>query len=262
MKPESEELLHFLLWSVEFLVRPTRRSLEESFESWAWRNHLGYRLGELERRKLISRTPGPNLDRIVRLTEAGEAQALGGRIPEHEWKRSWDGRWRLVLFDVPIAQDRLRQRFRRTLRRQNFGCLQGSVWISPDPADQMEAHLRDARAEAKALIIIEGRPAAGETDEQIVASAWDFVGIQQRYEDYLRFLDGGVPTRRDLPRWTREEIAHWRSAAQADPLLPYALLPKGYLGMQAWQRRKEIFSQLAVALVPEFANPVVNNPAP
>jgi len=33
------------------------------------------------------------------------------------------------------------------------------------------------------------RPAAGETDEEIVAGAWDFALTNRRYEKYLAILD-------------------------------------------------------------------------
>jgi hypothetical protein len=58
---------------------------------------------------------------------------LGGRDPEAQWARPWDGQWRLVLFDVPTGQNAQRERLRRYLRDKGFGYLQNSVWISPDP---------------------------------------------------------------------------------------------------------------------------------
>ena len=45
MKPQTEELLYYLLWSADTLMRPTWRRLEEPFEAWAWRNGLIRRLG-------------------------------------------------------------------------------------------------------------------------------------------------------------------------------------------------------------------------
>jgi DNA-binding transcriptional regulator PaaX len=72
-------------------------------------------------------------DRIYRLTEQGRLHALGGRDPAAQWSRHWDGRWRLVLFDVPMEQHIHRGRLRRYLHAKGFGCLQGSVWITPDP---------------------------------------------------------------------------------------------------------------------------------
>src|SRR6266513_1066496 len=44
-------------------------------------------------------------DRLYRLTAQGRLHALGGRDPQEQWARPWDGRWRLVLFDVPTGQN-------------------------------------------------------------------------------------------------------------------------------------------------------------
>src|SRR5215510_6660165 len=119
MKPKTEELLYFLLWSCELLMRPTFRNLTDSFEGWAYRNGFLQQLAALERLQLLESLPTNNsvgsADRILRLTEAGRLHALGGRDPESRWGRMWDGRWWLVLFDVPLGQETERNRFRREL---------------------------------------------------------------------------------------------------------------------------------------------------
>ena len=57
------------------------------------------------------------------------------------WKRSyqrsakddtrWDGKWRLISFDVPISDDKKRKILRDSLRELNFYQLHKSVWIAP-----------------------------------------------------------------------------------------------------------------------------------
>src|SRR5207249_9957063 len=61
---------------------------------------------------------------VYRLTWQGRLHALGGRDPQARWSREWDGRWRLILFDVPTAQNSHRTRLRRYLRDKCFGYLQ------------------------------------------------------------------------------------------------------------------------------------------
>ena len=169
-------------------MNPTWRNLNDSFEQWAWRNRLSRRLAELERQKLIERYPEPNLDRVVRLTEKGRRLALGGRDSVERWSRRWDGRWRLILYDVPLSRGKLRERLRRKLRQHHFGCLQGSVWISPDSAGEIRSLLHESAVRTDAFLVIEGCPAAGETDANMVAGAWDFVTIGRHYAQYLKFL--------------------------------------------------------------------------
>lgn len=51
----------------------------------------------------------------------------------------WDKRWRLVSFDVPVAQSRSRQKFVEKLHGLNFTMLQKSLWAHPFPCfDQIE----------------------------------------------------------------------------------------------------------------------------
>lgn len=43
--------------------------------------------------------------------------------------RKWDGKWRVVIFDIPNAQRLQRNAFRRKLKSLGFYSLQKSVWL-------------------------------------------------------------------------------------------------------------------------------------
>lgn len=246
MSPRNEELLYFLLWTADTFMRPTWRNVSDPFESWAWRNGLGRRLAELECKKLVERHPDPDLERVVRLTEAGRCRALGGRDPTAQWSRPWDGRWRFVLFDLPAKRTDLRSRLWRTLRwKSHFGYLQNSVWISPDPAGDIRKIIGGAKVQPDAFLIMEGRPAAGESDAEIVSAAWDFSAVNRRYEQYLTTVKKFPAPGASLVAWARQENAAWQSAVEIDPLLPSGLLPAGYLGRQAIHERKKVLARLA-----------------
>jgi len=237
VRASTEELLYVLLWTADSCLRPSwRHALDPGgFESWAWRNGLGRRLAELERRKLVERMPELSHERVVRLTEHGRIAALGGRDPVNRWARPWDGRWRLVLFDLPVGEAGLRLKLWRILRAEHFGYLQHSVWLTPDPVGEARGILAAAPANPEGFFLFEGRPASGESDQAIVRGAWDFGEINQRYEEYLAVAHA-CPRRftKDaagfvhLQTWARREHAAWRQAVGRDPLLPLALLPRSY----------------------------------
>jgi DNA-binding transcriptional regulator PaaX len=46
-------------------------------------------------------------------------------------KVNWDGKWRLVSFDVPIKENKRRDELRDLLRVFNFYQLHKSVWVCP-----------------------------------------------------------------------------------------------------------------------------------
>src|SRR6266536_485862 len=149
MRPKTEEFLYFLLWSAERLTRPTFRNLTESYEGWAYRRGLLRQVAVLEKNQLIERDHEAADDRMYRLTGRGRLHALGGRDPQARWSREWDGCWRLVLFDVPTAQDSHRRRLRRYLHSRDFGCLQGSVWVTPDPLEEERRILVGAKMDVE-----------------------------------------------------------------------------------------------------------------
>jgi phenylacetic acid degradation operon negative regulatory protein len=247
MNPKTEEFLNFLLWSAEVLTRPTFRNLTDSYESWAYRNGFLKQVSRLERQQLLERDVTSPDDRLYRLTTQGRLRVLGGRDPEAEWARPWDGQWRLVLFDVPMGQNAQRERLRRYLRDRGFGNLQKSVWITPNPLEEERQILGGGKINVESLILLEARSCAGESDEEIVAGAWDFERINRRYARHLKVLEecpGGAlrndATAKALRRWAAAEREAWLDAVTHDPLLPGRILPSDYLGRKAWRRRVEV----------------------
>lgn len=251
MGTKGEDLLWTMLWACDMFSRPTFRNLTDSFESWAYRSGYLRQLQRLERRQLIESLTDSSGDRLHRLTEAGCLLALGGRDPERLWGRRWDGRWRMAIFDVAEAQASTRDKLRRYLRSRSFGYLQHSVWITPDPLDEERALLSDGPVNVESLILLEARPCAGETNAEIVAGAWDFSKINQRYAAHEQVLTqrprAQLPAKTEatvLYRWLCEERESWNAAMALDPLLPRCLLPSPYAGISAWRHRMGIMAEV------------------
>ncbi len=250
MQPKTEEFLYFLLWSIDHFYHPTFRNLTESYESWAYRHGLGRQLSELTKRRLLDTQTSAHGDRVYRLTTKGFLHALGGRDPEARWSRDWDGRWRLVSFDVPNTHNSHRARLRNYLQGRGFGHLQNSVWITPDPLEEERRVLVGGKIDVKSLILLEARPCAGESDGEIVAGGWNFASINRRYARHLKIIkerpDGALHNEtaaKELRCWAAEEREAWLDAVTSDPLLPERLLPSGYLGCQSWKQRIQSLRQ-------------------
>jgi DNA-binding transcriptional regulator PaaX len=67
------------------------------------------------------------------LTENGKKRALRYKLEELEIKKPgrWDGKWRLVMFDIPEKRKRAREALREKLRELGFKELQKSVFVHP-----------------------------------------------------------------------------------------------------------------------------------
>ena len=175
---------------------------------------------------------------------------MGGRDPEACWNRRWDGRWRLVLFDVPRTCNSKRDKFRRYLQSRGFGYLQNSVWITPDSVSEERGLLSGLSADVESLIWFEARPCAGETDAEIVVGAWDFAGINRCYTVCQQVLDRCpyhcLKTKAaavEFHHWFSKEREAWLNAVSLDPLLPKRLLPDSYLGCKAWRKRLKVMAE-------------------
>jgi phenylacetic acid degradation operon negative regulatory protein len=100
------------------------------------------------------------------------------------------------------------------------------------------------------MILFDALPCAGESDAEIVAAAWNFKAINSRYKQNLRVLDAlpkaalrKIEVAKALLHWAALERSSWLRAVRSDPLLPEQMLPSGYLGRRAWQRRIEVLRE-------------------
>ncbi|HTY85959.1 MAG TPA: PaaX family transcriptional regulator C-terminal domain-containing protein [Candidatus Acidoferrum sp.] len=250
MNAKSEEFLFLLCWTCETLTHSTFRNLTDSYEGWVYRNGFQRQLQRLAKQQLIERRFDNTGDRLYRLTASGQLRALGGRNPEACWNRTWDGQWRLVLFDLPESRRHKRNQLRRYLRSLCFGYLQNSVWITPDPVNEQCALLADRTVNVESLIFLNARPSAGETDAEIVAGAWDFTELNRRYAQYKNVLHRhprrslhNLADANNLHRWLKAEREAWLNVMNGDPLLPASLLPPDYPGRVIWRERLAIMAE-------------------
>jgi DNA-binding transcriptional regulator PaaX len=86
--------------------------------------------------------------RVVYVGGEGKAY-LARRMLAMKQSSRWDGKWRIVLFDVPDEQKSARDAFATGLKRAGFVRLQKSVFISPYPCEE------ELRAYAEYLGLLE-----------------------------------------------------------------------------------------------------------
>src|SRR3989344_5315242 len=69
----------------------------------------------------------------LRLTKKGESQLRRLQLLDYKLKKPkrWDGKWRVLIFDIPEHKKVLRDKVRNTLELLGFKWLQDSVWIYP-----------------------------------------------------------------------------------------------------------------------------------
>lgn len=113
------------------------------------KSELSLVLKRLREKGLVEQVKLKN-DIIIKLTEEGR-----GLVGNNFEDKDWDGKWRVVIFDIPEEKRIIRNMFRRNLKKWGFKHLQKSVWISKrNIFDKLEAYIKDLGIE-KWVIVME-----------------------------------------------------------------------------------------------------------
>ncbi|MEK7065850.1 MAG: hypothetical protein AAB938_00685 [Patescibacteria group bacterium] len=97
------------------------------------RKALGQSVNSMERSGMAKAVRGKHGAYTLALSDEGRRCALNARlnIVAIEKPARWDGRWRIVMFDIPERLGNVRSAFRIRLRKLGFCELQKSVFIFP-----------------------------------------------------------------------------------------------------------------------------------
>lgn len=96
----------------------------------------------LVRTGLVKKVRDAHGNPALRLTPRGEWESRIRSGGSGEKGKKWDGSWRIVIFDVPNVQNKLRAELTRGMKLYGFQLLQKSVWIYPHPCDDFVSILR------------------------------------------------------------------------------------------------------------------------
>jgi len=117
---------------VDFIPRPfesksgyVKRLVENKKDYWSYYKALH----SLEKRGLIKIYKDGG-QRYIKLTQEGALETLfvKAKITQEE---KWDGKWRMIIFDIPEDARAERNKLRRLLETNGFKQVQKSVYINP-----------------------------------------------------------------------------------------------------------------------------------
>ncbi|MFH0936789.1 MAG: hypothetical protein V1808_00660 [Candidatus Daviesbacteria bacterium] len=80
----------------------------------------------------------------IRLSEKGKTKLLKYQLENMmiEKPPKWDGKWRVIIYDIPKEKRLISEIFRRFLKKIMFLKLQKSVYLTPYPCDKQIEFLR------------------------------------------------------------------------------------------------------------------------
>lgn len=153
-----------------------------------------------------------------RLTKRGE-QRVRERMSRFLLEPiEWDGKWRMVIWDIAETRRETRDRLRRFLKSVGFGRLQLSIWITPFPAREiLDTFLQNAKLTGS-VMVVEAEYVSGMASEELADRVWGLSSLVRQYRLFAEECAGSNKPSQAL----KEQFQH---CVVTDPFLPDGLLP-------------------------------------
>lgn len=208
------------------------------FDGWYKRSSVGptvsrlLSVGEIEK---IEKGGKP----FYRLTSKGSGK-LKENIPIlKSASQPWDGRWRIVIFDIKEEKKFLRESLRRKLLLLGFGKWQRSVYITPHDIEQeINQYLVSKGLFPSCVCLVARRSDLGD-DKALANKVWKLDDLNDDYQDFIDNCQKLIEKIEDKTIKDKEVRDLWLAYKELllrDPHLPKELLPKDWLAEKA---RKE-----------------------
>lgn len=104
---------------------------------------------------------------FARLTKKGKAKANSLKLTADSSvvDPRWDGKWRIILLDLPESRKAERESLRYLLKKAGFVCLKNSAWISPYPFEHLFTNIKKDLGLTTEIMIITTNSLDTETEK-------------------------------------------------------------------------------------------------
>lgn len=171
----------------------------------------------------------------------------------HPRKDGWEGRWTMVIYQVPESERAVREQLRKRLAWHGFGQLSPSTWVAPH---DLWAEARALAAEyplAKVDVLWCGTNDL-QQDRDIAERCWDLEQLGVDYKEFVKTyagLDDEVGNAAKDGRMALIERMHligdFRRFPFRDPQLPVELQPADWPSGEAFALFGTVHRQLGPA---------------
>ena len=92
----------------------------------------------------------------ARLTPAGRKKVTTLKLEsDTSLLPNWDGKWRIILLDLPESRKSERESLRYLLKKAGFVCLKNSAWIAPFPFEHLFMNIKkDLNLTTELMILV------------------------------------------------------------------------------------------------------------
>jgi CRISPR-associated endonuclease Cas2 len=205
---KKSRLLQILYLAEDFLI-----FFDDHFKStsWVYRHSGVSRQTKIESRKYLRQKKILKSDFSLDLPDKSIYSLVA---------KPWDEKWRVINFDIPEKDRKLRDKLRYSLEQVGFKSLQRSLWISPLPIDDFIEKIRKNLDDPFNMVIFVGG-LKGFSSKELVQRLWNLSEWSKKAENLLDKLEESGQDRKEL------EEEFWGLVIN-HPKVPLSLLPSDW----------------------------------
>src|SRR3989338_2694486 len=162
----------------------------------------------------------------------------------------WDGKWRILSYEIPEKKRELRDRLRREVSGWGLGPWHRSFWLTPHPIIENLRELIYQKEEERYLQAFESKHIIGD-QKILIEKVWQISTLEKKYRDLFKVWHDILSKPGQTSSKTGEKLSKFREVVnryvevlKSDPGLPTEVIGKNWIGFEAFNIFKEIRSIL------------------
>jgi len=191
------------------------------------------------------------------LSEKGMKLMEQGRVRAFEVEhKQWDGKWRLVVYNIPERLRVQRDKLRFKLLSLGFAKLSNSLWIAPhDFRTEIDQHMKDREMTGYVETFL-AEYTGCRPPREFAAIVWNITDLAKKYEVFVNKHTAMYAACKRVLQTGKEldmaecfalrfcMTAEYVALKLEDPVLPLELLPKNWVGARAQRLHDDLWGLL------------------
>lgn len=178
-----------------------------------------------------------------RLTEKGFSE-LCLEFPFFRFlKEKWDGKWRIISYEIPEKKREIRDRLRREMQGWGLGPWHRSFWLTPHPILGTLKSLTSQKEEEHYIQAFEADHTFGDRNF-LIEKVWGKSLLDKSYRELFKKWHEILSSNDEKLDKFQKVVSEYIVLLRQDPGLPKDLIGDSWIGFEGWNIFKEIKSIL------------------
>jgi len=158
-------------------------------------------------------------------------------------KEKWDGKWRVISYEIPEKKREIRDRLRREMQGWGLGPWHRSFWLTPHPIITTLKTLTSQKEEERYIQAFQADHVFGDR-EILIEKVWLKTNLDKLYRGLFKKWHDILSSQAEKIDKFKKVVSEYISLLRQDPGLPKELIGETWIGFEGWNIFKEIKSIL------------------